>query len=78
MFEDVVEEIFKEAGMSKKGNEELWKECSDILDDRMQFASAMYGLSKKRIELWELQKKTLVKELKEIKATPSSLLGGEG
>lgn len=67
MFDDITQKIFDEAGVPHQGNEDVWKECADILSTRMAYLSVSYGLSNERVRLFNEQKASLVKDLIEMK-----------
>jgi hypothetical protein len=67
LFDDIVEKIFKEAGVDPVKNLELFEECVVILHRKMATLSVTHGLSYERVRLFDEQKQTLVDDLKIMK-----------
>lgn len=63
MFEDMADEIFKEADVQKKGNEDWHEQIVDVLSVKMATLSATMGLSYDRVDRFEEQKKALIQDL---------------
>ena len=68
MFQDIADEIFEKADVSKKENIGVWNECVEILRTKMASLSTM-GLTKERAELFKKQEETLVEDLILLKKT---------
>lgn len=68
MFDKMADEIFAEAGVDKALNPAAWDEARNILSATMARLSVSMGLSAERVEVFELQKRTLVEDLVEGKA----------
>lgn len=68
MFEDMADEIFKQADVSKETNRALYDETVEILGKQMARLSATMGLSRERVEIFNEQKESLVKDLLEMKS----------
>lgn len=68
MFNDMANEVFEKAGVDPEKHRDLWTECRDILQFKMAAMSATMRLSWERVRVFELQKKTLIDDLVEMKA----------
>jgi hypothetical protein len=60
-------EIFAAAGLSAEDHLDLAEKVEQIMIDTEAELSVLYGLSRKRIELYESQKQSLIDELIEFK-----------
>jgi hypothetical protein len=67
MFENMTAEIFKEAGVTKEQYPWAWDQCKEILSAQMAKCSVLYGLSQRRVEVFEKQKQTLIEDLIKLK-----------
>ena len=68
MFEDMADKIFAEAGVEKEKHPDLWQQVVDVLRMQMAVASATMRLSRRRVDFFEEQKRTLVNDLREMKS----------
>lgn len=67
MLENIADEIFREAGVDKAQYPDLFQQCVEILNNKMAMLSAMMGMSGKRVELFEAQRKSLIQDLVDMK-----------
>ena len=67
LFETMTAEIFSKAGVLKEDYPKEWDECTKILSMQMAKCSALYGLTEKRVQVFEKQKQALVDDMVKIK-----------
>lgn len=68
MFNEMTDEIFTKAGVDKIKNDWAYQQCVDILSGKMAMLSVTMGLSYERVEQFNKQKESLVKDLLNLKA----------
>ncbi len=67
MFHDMADEIFRQAGVPKAGNEGVWDQVVSILNACMAQLSVTHGLSYDRVTLFDQQKEALLHDLLDMK-----------
>jgi hypothetical protein len=57
------DQVFERAGIKRRGHERMYRRMATELDDFMSLLSIQFGLSWKRVRLWEKKIDDLAKEL---------------